>query len=161
MIEAMDITQETQAPSTDTSIELPPIPDIPLIPNSFPSTTSPTPPSNSQTPSYSTASRKILKPAVPTKRPIPENPPQNNKHSPDIANAFLPRELAEVVATRQRRERAWHVRLMMCTTIYSNIESTLSNFSNKIEKEEAAAFKAYLLLAIAKFAAVDSSPSPP
>ncbi|POS82948.1 hypothetical protein EPUL_005815 [Erysiphe pulchra] len=52
---------------------------------------------------------------------------------------------------------------MICTTIYSGIESTLSNFSNVIEKEEAEveAFKAYIQLAIAKLAAVDSSPSPP
>ncbi|KHJ32680.1 putative eka-like protein [Erysiphe necator] len=161
MIDTMDITQEIQAPSTETSFELPPIPNNPPVPYPLPSTTSPTPPSNSQTLNNITASRKILKPAVPTKRPIPERPSQNSKNSSDDANAFLPRELAEIVATRQRRERAWHTRLMICTTIHSCIENNLSNFSNEIEKEEAAAFKAYIQMAIAKFAAVDSSPSSP
>ncbi|KHJ30078.1 putative eka-like protein [Erysiphe necator] len=62
-----------------------------------------------------------------------------------------------------RRERACHARLIICTTIHSCIESNLSKFSNEIEKEEAAAaaFKDYTHTAIAKFAAVDSSPSPP
>ncbi|POS86354.1 hypothetical protein EPUL_001497 [Erysiphe pulchra] len=108
-----------------------------------------------------TASRKILKLAVPIKRRIPERSTHNNKNNSDVANAFLPKELAEVVATRQHRERVWHVRLMKCTTIHSGINSTWSNFSKEIEKEKAEVFKAYTRLAIAKFAAVDSSSSSP
>ncbi|KHJ33521.1 putative eka-like protein [Erysiphe necator] len=150
----MDITQELQALSMEMSIEPHP------IPNPLPSTTPPTPPSNSQTLSYSTASRNILKPTVLIQRPLPERPLLNNKNSPNAANAFLPREFAEVVAIRQRRERTWYERLMICITIHSCIESTLSNFSIEIEKEEAETFKAYIQLAIAKFAAVDSFPSP-
>ncbi|POS82272.1 hypothetical protein EPUL_006631, partial [Erysiphe pulchra] len=50
---------------------------------------------------------------------------------------------------------------MISTTIYCNIESTLSDVSNEIEKEEATAFKAYIQLAIAQFVEVDSSPPPP
>ncbi|POS82430.1 hypothetical protein EPUL_004026, partial [Erysiphe pulchra] len=50
---------------------------------------------------------------------------------------------------------------MICTTVYSNIESTLANFADETEKEEVTAFKAYIRRAIANFAAVDSSPSPP
>ncbi|KHJ36396.1 putative eka-like protein [Erysiphe necator] len=92
---------------------------------------------------------------------MPERPQQNNKNESDVANAFLPRELAEIVAMRQRRERAWHARIMICTTVYSNIESTLANFSDEIEKEEVITFKAYLRQAIANFAAVDNSPTPP
>ncbi|KHJ30755.1 putative eka-like protein [Erysiphe necator] len=84
-------------------------------------------------------------------------PPTNNS---DAANTFLPKELAEIVANRQRRERAWHPRLMLCTTVISNIDSTLENITDDIEKEEAFALKAYLQLAIANFAAVDTSPAP-
>ncbi|POS82055.1 hypothetical protein EPUL_006593, partial [Erysiphe pulchra] len=49
---------------------------------------------------------------------------------------------------------------MICTSVISNIESTLSNFKDEIEKEEASAFRAYLQLAIANFAAVDTTPTP-
>lgn len=50
---------------------------------------------------------------------------------------------------------------MICTTAFSSIESTLANFTDDIEKEEVVAFKAYLQLAIANFAAVDTSPNLP
>ncbi|POS82537.1 hypothetical protein EPUL_006570 [Erysiphe pulchra] len=161
MTDSMDLSHENQALSTDTSNKPPPIPPIPPIPNSLPPIAPPTPPSNSQLLNCTTSSRKILKPAIPIKRPIPERPQENNKTRSDVVNAFLPRELAEIVATRQRRERAWHTRIMICTTVYSNIESTLANFSDEFEKEEVVAFKAYLRQAIANFAAVDNSPNPP
>ncbi|KHJ34833.1 putative eka-like protein [Erysiphe necator] len=50
---------------------------------------------------------------------------------------------------------------MICTTVLSNIHSTLANLVEDIEKEEADAIKAYLRLAISNFAAADSSPYPP
>ncbi|KHJ30559.1 hypothetical protein EV44_g3940 [Erysiphe necator] len=50
---------------------------------------------------------------------------------------------------------------MICTTAISNIESSLANFKDEIEVEEVAAFKAYLQLAIANYAAIDTSPTPP
>ncbi|KHJ32274.1 putative eka-like protein [Erysiphe necator] len=50
---------------------------------------------------------------------------------------------------------------MICTIVISYLDSSLVNFTNEIEKEEVAAFKAYLRQAIANFAAADSSPSPP
>ncbi|KHJ36391.1 putative eka-like protein [Erysiphe necator] len=105
--------------------------------------------------------QKNLKPAIPIKFPTPERPQKNNKNKSDVANVFLPRELAEIVETSQRRERAWHARIMICTTVYSEIESALANFSDEIEKEEVNAFKAYLRQAISYFAAVDNSPTPP
>ncbi|POS82470.1 hypothetical protein EPUL_004991, partial [Erysiphe pulchra] len=105
-------------------------------------------------------SRKILKLAIPIKRPIPERPQQNNKNSSDVANAFLPQELAEIVATRQRFERAWHARIMISTTVYSNIESTLANSSDEFEKEEVVAFKAHLRQATANFAAEKARVTP-
>ncbi|KHJ32970.1 putative eka-like protein [Erysiphe necator] len=76
-------------------------------------------------------------------------------------NAFFPKELPDIIAIRQRRERAWHARLLVCTTIISSIDSALANLQDEIEKEEAVAFKAYLRQVIASFAATDSSPSPP
>ncbi|POS84478.1 hypothetical protein EPUL_003343, partial [Erysiphe pulchra] len=79
----MDLSQESEALSTEMSIELPPIPNIPPVPIPLPSTTSPTPPSLSQSLNNTIASRKILKPALPTKRPLPERPPHNDKNSPD------------------------------------------------------------------------------
>ncbi|RKF56784.1 putative eka-like protein [Golovinomyces cichoracearum] len=43
----------------------------------------------------------------------------------------------------------------------SNIESTLSNFKEDIEKEEASAFLSYIKLAISGFAASENVPQPP
>ncbi|POS81682.1 hypothetical protein EPUL_006713, partial [Erysiphe pulchra] len=99
-------------------------------------------------------------PFAQSKRLITESPPScSNKIS--TGNAFLPKEFAEIVAIRQRHERAWHARLMTCTAPISSIESTLVSFKEEIEEEEVAAFKAYLQLPIANFAAVDNSPTPP
>ncbi|KHJ33121.1 putative eka-like protein [Erysiphe necator] len=80
---------------------------------------------------------------------------------PEIENAFLPKELADIIAIRQRRERAWHARLRICTTMISSIDSTLANFKEEVEIEEIVAFKTFLRQAIANFAAADSSSSPP
>ncbi|KHJ34397.1 putative eka-like protein [Erysiphe necator] len=49
---------------------------------------------------------------------------------------------------------------MICTTTISCIDSALANFKEEIEKE-VVAFKDYLQSAIANFAAVDTSPTPP
>ncbi|POS82999.1 hypothetical protein EPUL_003800, partial [Erysiphe pulchra] len=105
--------------------------------------------------------RQILKPVAPSKRPITERPTSDSSGKSDSRNAFFPKELADIIAIRQRRERAWHARLLICTTIISSIDSALANFQDEIEKEEDVAFKAYLRQAIANFAATDSSPSPP
>ncbi|POS87455.1 hypothetical protein EPUL_000861 [Erysiphe pulchra] len=56
----------------------------------------------------------------------------------------FPKELVEIFAIQQRRKRACHARLILCTTAISNTESTLANFKNEVQKEEAAASKAYL-----------------
>ncbi|KHJ30671.1 putative eka-like protein [Erysiphe necator] len=50
---------------------------------------------------------------------------------------------------------------MICATVISNVESTLANFTEEEEKEEVVASKAYIRLAIANYAAADSSPAPP
>ncbi|KHJ30210.1 putative eka-like protein [Erysiphe necator] len=87
--------------------------------------------------------------------------PSNGSKNTDTENAFLLKEPAEVFATHQRRERAWHARLLICITVISSINGTLALFEDEIEKEEVSAFKAYIGLAIAKFPAADSSPTPP
>lgn len=158
MNDSMEISTEPQAPSTDTSQRPPPIPPVPLIPNSSPPIASSSSPSNPTSSNTTLDSRQILKPVAPSKRPLPEKP--LSKNNSDIANAFLPQELADIIATRQRRERAWHARLMICTTVISYLDSTLASFTNEIEKEEVVAFKAYLRQAISNFVAADSPPSP-
>ncbi|KHJ31294.1 putative eka-like protein [Erysiphe necator] len=50
---------------------------------------------------------------------------------------------------------------MIFTTVISNVENTLANFIEDTETEEVVAFKAYLRLAIANYAAAGSSPAPP
>ncbi|KHJ33579.1 putative eka-like protein [Erysiphe necator] len=135
-------------------------PQFPIPNTPFPSA-SPSQPLDTQVPNISLAERQILKPIAPSKRPIPDRIPQNSREITGVENAFLPKELAETIAARERRERAWHVRVMICTTVLSNIDSTLANLTEDIEKEEAEAIKAYLRLAISNFAAADSSPSPP
>ncbi|POS82576.1 hypothetical protein EPUL_004491, partial [Erysiphe pulchra] len=153
MTDSMDISQETQAPSTERSHQPPPIPNSPFA--------SPTPLLNLEPPTKTSGGRLILKPVAPSKRPITERPTPSCSNKISSGNAFLPKELAEIVAIRQLRERAWHARLMICSNAISSIESTLANFKEAIEKEKVAAFKAYLQLTIANIAAVDSSPSPP
>ncbi|POS83421.1 hypothetical protein EPUL_003248 [Erysiphe pulchra] len=110
MSDSMEISQESQAPSTETSNQLPPIP-LPL-------------------------SRHLQYLSVKI--------PQNSKDNIGVENFFLLKELAEITATRQRRERAWYARILICITVISYIKSTLAAFEDEIEKEEAAAFKAYL-----------------
>ncbi|POS86106.1 hypothetical protein EPUL_002531 [Erysiphe pulchra] len=81
-------------------------------------------------------------PPIPPIPLIPISPsPIASPSSPNkinIANAFLPKELAEIVAIRQLRERAWYARLMICTTAISSLESTLANLKDEIEVEEVA-----------------------
>ncbi|POS82282.1 hypothetical protein EPUL_005351, partial [Erysiphe pulchra] len=141
MSDSMDISHETQAPSTERSHHSPPIPPIPPIPNiQLPLPfTSPLPPLNPE------ITTKII----------------DGSDKSEVKNAFLPKELADIIATRQRHERAWHARLMICTTAISNIESTLEHFKDEIEKEEAVVFKASIRLAISNFTAVDTLPTPP
>ena len=157
MTDSMEISQESHAPSTDTSNH-PPISPIPNSPSHF---ASPLPSLHLEPSAKITDCRQILKPVAPSKWPTTERPTQNSRNEFNIENAFLPKELAEIVVNRQRRERAWHARLMIYTTAISSIESTLAGFKGETEKEEVAAFKAYIQVAIANFAAIDKSSTPP
>ncbi|POS82083.1 hypothetical protein EPUL_006589, partial [Erysiphe pulchra] len=161
MIDSVDAIQEPQAPPTGTSNQLAPIPPSHPIPDPPPPTASFSPPLLPQQLNGVIVGRKILKPTVPFKCTIPDKAPPNDGKNTDKDNAFLPKELAEVIATRQRRERAGHARILIRTTVISCIDSTLASFEDEIEKEEVSAFKAFLGLAITKFAAADSSPTPP
>ncbi|POS82386.1 hypothetical protein EPUL_004785 [Erysiphe pulchra] len=136
------------APTTKQGQQSPHIPPIPIFPSPF---TSPSSPLNLRPLTKNTDGRKILKSIAPSKRPVTERYTLNDSNKINIGNAFLPKELAEIVAVRQRRERAWHARLMICTTTISSLESKLEKFKYEIEVEEVVAFKAYLWLAIANF----------
>ncbi|POS85814.1 hypothetical protein EPUL_001067 [Erysiphe pulchra] len=160
MTDSLDLSPESLAPSTELSHQPPRIPPVPPIPNPSSSIAPPPPPSKIPPSSNTAAGRQILKPVSPSKRPIPERL-HNNKGNSDIANTFILQELAEIIATRQRRERAWHARLIICTTVISNLDSTIANFTEEIAIEEAVALKLYLRQAVANFAAADSLTSPP
>lgn len=104
-------------------------------------------------------SRQTLKLVAPFKRPIILRLTQNSRNKSEIENPFFPKELANIIVIRQRRERAWYTCLLLCTSMISSIDSTLVNFK-EVEMEEVVAFKASLRQAIANFVAVDSfSPS--
>ncbi|KHJ31409.1 putative eka-like protein [Erysiphe necator] len=75
--------------------------------------------------------------------------------------SYLPKDIREIIEQRRRRERAWHVRLSICTSVISNIESTLLVYKNDIEKEEADLVRNYLQQAIALLAASDNAPKSP
>ncbi|KHJ34622.1 putative eka-like protein [Erysiphe necator] len=48
-----------------------------------------------------------------------------------------------IIAPRQRQERAWHIHLSMCASIFSNIDSTLAIYKEDNEKEEADIIRKY------------------
>lgn len=98
MTDSMEISQETRAPLTDTSNQPPSIPPVPPIPNSSPLIAPPPPPSNLEPSAKTTEGRQILKPVAPSKRPTIERPTPTSSNECYIENAFLPKELAEIVA---------------------------------------------------------------
>lgn len=80
----------------------------------------------------------------------------------DSATQFIPQELADIIAVRQRCERTWRARLMIYSSVISSIDSALAEFKDNVSKNEAAVFKTCSSQAISKFAAYDiSSTSPP
>ncbi|POS85955.1 hypothetical protein EPUL_002856 [Erysiphe pulchra] len=140
MIDSMEISRESQAPLMESSHQPPPISPIHL---SSPLIAPLSPPSNLDQPTKTIDGRQI-------------RPPQSSGENCDIANSFLPQELAEIIAIRQHRERAWHIRILIRATMISSIDSTLANFTEELEIEEVEAFKAYLRQAIANFATTAS-----
>ncbi|KAI1005500.1 hypothetical protein K3495_g2710, partial [Podosphaera aphanis] len=108
--------------------------------------------------------RPILNPVPPSKRATDKDADRvshlPNDSSPDFS-AYLPREIREIVEQRQRRERAWHVRLGICTSVICNIDSTLAAYKDEVEKEEANLIRNYLQQAIARLAASEFIPKPP
>ena len=104
----MDITQENQFLSTEKSPEISPTPSIhssslPPSPTAPPPPLPPDPKSQSTT---ATTNRQILQPVPPSKRVLPDANQVNNLENLDDASSYLPRELADIIAIRQRRERA-------------------------------------------------------
>ncbi|POS83235.1 hypothetical protein EPUL_006328, partial [Erysiphe pulchra] len=67
-------------------------------------------------------------------------------------------ELAEIFIARQRQERAWQIRLLVCTSFISGIESTVASSHDGNEKEIAKTIQTYLRNAISEFAASETTP---
>lgn len=103
MTDSMDLTQESQALSTETSQQPPVVPPIlnPPIPIA-----SPTPPPNPQLQIKHLDIRKIPKPAIPSNRLVPDRTSQRDGFNSDNANTFFSEELAEIIVIRQSRECA-------------------------------------------------------
>ncbi|KHJ36459.1 putative eka-like protein [Erysiphe necator] len=123
-----------------------------------------TPPSSTTPPTSVVENRKIIKPVLPSKRAAQNAAVidlTNDKNNRTSSHAYLPQELTNIVLARQRQERAWHIRLSICTCILSNVESTFSIYKEDIEKEEANVIRKYLQKAIAHLVASDNAPQPP
>ena len=141
-IDSMDIVQEIQTPTTEKSPNNSPSPPIPK--NPLPSTPTAQPPTTPPDPMpqiTTVADRQILQPVPPSKLVLPEALHSANEENIKNTSSFLPQELAEIVAIRQRRERAWHTRVMICISAISSIESMLAGFQDEVGKEEASAFQ--------------------
>ncbi|POS82790.1 hypothetical protein EPUL_003675, partial [Erysiphe pulchra] len=126
-----------------------------------PIATSHPPPSFKTQVNSTVGNRPIIKPTPPSKRASQHDAEPESTNGKNFSHAYLPRELANIIAARQRQERAWHFRLSICASIYSNIDSTLAIYKEDIEKEEADIIRKYLQKAIACLAASDNIPQPP
>ncbi|KHJ30415.1 putative eka-like protein [Erysiphe necator] len=123
-----------------------------------------TPSQNTSLPNIPVVNRKFLEPVPPSKRAAqnaadPDSSCQLNEEDPTLRH--LPPELAKIFAARQQQERAWHTRLMVCTSFISNIESIVNNFQEGEEKETVRKIQSQLLAAISQFAAADVYPASP
>ncbi|KHJ35719.1 putative eka-like protein [Erysiphe necator] len=109
---------------------------------------------------YTQSSRPILAPAAPSKRAaqcVAEQVSQSFEDESDQSHAYLPQDLRGIIKQRRRRERAWHVRLSICTSVFCKIEGTLLVFKDDIEEEEADIIRNYLQQAIARLVASDNA----
>ncbi|POS86199.1 hypothetical protein EPUL_004446 [Erysiphe pulchra] len=116
----------------------------------------PYPPPSTITPPNSIAPiRPIIMTVLPSKRASSQHGVYEHRW-----NAYLPKEITEIIAVRRRQERAWHVRLSTCASICSNIDSTLSIYKEDVERKEADRIRKYLREAIACLAASNNAPKP-
>lgn len=97
----------------------------------------------------------------PSKRAAQHDAESVSTNEKNFSHAYLPREMANIIAARQRQEHAWHIRLSICASIFSNIDSTLAIYKEDIEKEEADIIRKYLQKVIACLAASDNLSQPP
>ena len=160
-MDPMDIIKDNDTLTTDKSSKSSPSTQTSPTALPPPSTTPPPLPPVPTPLNPTVADRQSLQPVPPSKRVLTEAPQIAGGESTENAYTFLPRELSDVIAIRQRRERAWHARLMICTSAISCVEGFLASFQDGIEKEEAGIFLAYFHQVVSKFAACDASPPPP
>lgn len=156
-----DINLNYQAQPTELSTPKSPITLIPPLPTSQSPTAPPPNPSIQISLDTTETSRPILQPVPPSKRAAsPVLHPTNSIETNNDSN-YLPQEFSEVLRLQQRRERIWRARMMICTSMISNIDSSIANFQEELEKDEAKAIQAYLREAIVKYAASEGIPPPP
>ncbi|POS82938.1 hypothetical protein EPUL_004724 [Erysiphe pulchra] len=132
----MDFSNETQATSTEMNPQL--SFTSPSAPSSLPQPTPP--PQNQETLDCSVTNRRILQSVLPSKR----------------AALSVADSNSIIFIARQRKEKAWQTRLMVCTSFISNIDSTVSSFKDGDEENVAKSIQAYLQAAISEFAASDT-----
>ncbi|KHJ33377.1 putative eka-like protein [Erysiphe necator] len=160
----MNTDTDVPALPTDTRPTLPP-PPAPApsasfsLPNSTPLNFTSVNECNTQ------STRHTLTPVAPSKRAA-QNTFTNQASQPlddDSSQmySYLPKDIREIIEQRRRRERALHVRLSICLSVISNIESTLLVYKNDMEKEEADLVRNYLQQAIELLAASDNAPKSP
>ena len=88
--------------------------------------------------------RPTLNPIPPSKRAALHsvNPVDTSEeNSTDICPNYLPREIIDLIKTRQSQEKFWQTRLAICTSVVSNIDSTLSSFKDESGQKEAQAIR--------------------
>ncbi|KAI0997117.1 hypothetical protein K3495_g11070 [Podosphaera aphanis] len=158
----MDSDASFLALRTDTRPTPPPPPSSSASPTSPLSATPPT--SVNEVQDSAQAGRTILYPVPPFKRAAQiaiESYTQTLQDYSRQTNVYLPQDICQIIKLRQRRERAWHVRISICASVLCNIESTLTIYKDEIEKEEAEIIRTYLQQAIARLAASENAPEPP
>lgn len=111
MTDFIDISHGAQAPSTKRSQEPPAIPPIANSPYHFAPST---PPLSLGHLAKTTDGRHIPKPIALSNRPFTARLTPDNSNKLNIADAFLFQEPVEIFAIRQRLDRAWQTRLLIC-----------------------------------------------
>ncbi|KHJ36175.1 putative eka-like protein [Erysiphe necator] len=141
---------------------IPPIPPISLNSQSLCTFATTHPPPSSTIPAtFILENKPIVKPVPPSKIATQRDAEPESRNEENSSHLYLPRELENIIATRHRQERAWHIRLSICACIYSNIDSTLAIYKKYIEKEGADIFRKNLQKATAFLDTSDNLAQPP
>ncbi|POS86229.1 hypothetical protein EPUL_003090, partial [Erysiphe pulchra] len=93
----------------------------------------PSQPPSTSIPLNTTVANRLIHEPAPTSKSILLVISQNNiEKEMGHVSKFIPQELAENVAIRQRRECAWYARILNCTNFIRNNDSMLAKFKDGI-----------------------------